>query len=99
METLKVLTCLTVMALASATAAAAQSSGPYDLNHTPNCTQADRNCLPGANQPTSDISANNPIKNSPYDPNKSPNCTQADRNCIDSQPTSNVTKVNPAAQK
>jgi hypothetical protein len=95
MEILKILTCVSVVALASATTAFADSgsSGPYDSKGNPNCTHGDRDC--SANYPTSDVSGSAPNKNSPYDPTGNPNCSPGQTGCSANYPTGDQSKANP----
>jgi hypothetical protein len=86
---LKVLGCVTIMALASTTAAfAADSQDP----NNPNCSPGVKGCT--ANYPTADVSKSNPLKNSAQDPSN-PNCSPGVKGCTANAPTSDVTKKNP----
>jgi len=90
-DALKVLTCLSVMALA--TPAFAQSgAGPYDPNANPNCSPGQKGCT--ANYATGDVSSNNPAKG-PYDPNGNPNCSPGQQGCSANYPTTDHSEDNP----
>jgi hypothetical protein len=93
MEILKVLACLTVIALASAPAFAdSASSGPYDPNANPNCSPGQKGC--SANYPTSDMTSSNPTKG-PYDPSGNPNCSPGQQGCTANYATTDHSGDNP----
>ena len=90
MQIVKVLSCVTVMALASATGAFAADAS-QDPNN-PNCSPGVKGCT--ANYPTADVSKDNPLKNSTLDPSN-PNCSPGVKGCSANAPTSDVTKKDP----
>jgi hypothetical protein len=90
-EILKVLTCLSVIALA--TPAFAQSgAGPYDPNANPNCSPGQKGCT--ANYATSDTSSSNPTS-TPYSAPGSPNCSPGQPGCSANYPTTDHSGDNP----
>jgi hypothetical protein len=97
MEIFKVLTCLTVIAMASATAAYADSgsTGPYDSKGNPNCSPGQQGC--SANYATKDLSKSDPTKNAPYNPNINPNCSAGQLGCSANYATTDHSDDNPGA--
>ena len=96
LDLFRALACLTVIALAPAASAYADSgsTGPYDSKASPNCSHGDRDCA--ANYPTTELTKNNPTAASPYDPNANPNCSPGQLGCSANYPTSDQSKVNPS---
>jgi hypothetical protein len=91
MKSLKMLTMLSVLALAPATGAFAADN----LN-----TPANPNCSPGvpgctANYPTSDVSKANPAKKAEM----SPNCSPGEKGCTANYPTGDTSKAPAQPQK
>jgi hypothetical protein len=87
---LKVLACMSVMALASAPAFAADPS--QDPNN-PNCSPGVKGCT--ANQPTTDHSDANPTKTSTAGSAMSPNCSPGQQGCSANYPTTDHSEDNP----
>jgi len=89
MEIVKMLTCLTVIAFASAGAAFADSSDNSLMTPAnPNCSPGVKGCT--ANYPTADVS-----KTNPYDPNANPNCSPGQQGCSANYPTTDHSEDNP----
>jgi hypothetical protein len=88
-EILKVLTCLSVIALASAPAFAADPS--QDPNN-PNCSPGVKGCT--ANYATGDMTSSNPTK-APYDAKGNPNCSPGQQGCSANYPTTDHSEDNP----
>jgi len=89
MKSVRIMSCLVVMAFASASMASAQSKNP-------NCSPGEKGC--SSNYPTSDVSKDNPTKNSNQD-TKNPNCSPGEKGCSANYPTSGVSKDNPEKPK
>jgi hypothetical protein len=86
MKSLKLLTLLTVLALAPATGAFAAE--PANTN----CSPGEKGCT--ANYPTSDQTKVNPAKNSTTD-QSNPNCSPGEKGCSANYPTTDKSKANP----
>jgi len=92
-DVLKVLACVSVMALASAPAFAADNnSGPNNPNN-PNCSPGTVGCA--ANYPTTDHSDINPTKQSASGSQMSPNCSPGQPGCSANYPTTDHSDDNP----
>jgi hypothetical protein len=87
-EILKVLGCLSVMALASAPAFAADPS--QDPNN-PNCSPGVKGCT--ANYATSDTTSSNPT--TPYSGSGNPNCSPGQQGCTANYATTDHSGDNP----
>ena len=87
MKSLKILTLLSVLALAPATGAFAA-----DQPANPNCSPGEKGC--SANYPTSDTTKANPAKNAASD-QANPNCSPGEKGCSANYPTSNQSKTAP----
>jgi hypothetical protein len=89
---LKILACVSVMALASAPAFAADNSGP----NNPQCSPGTVGCA--ANYPTTDHSDDNPAKKNATMSNSaemSPNCSPGQEGCSANYPTTDHSDQNP----
>jgi hypothetical protein len=90
-QTVKILTCLAVIALASMPAFAADPS--QDPNN-PNCSPGVKGCT--ANYPTTDHSDQNPTKNAASNSAPmSPNCSPGQQGCSANYPTTDHSEENP----
>jgi hypothetical protein len=97
MEILKLMACVTIIGMAAATAAYADSAstGPYDPNANPNCSPGQQGC--SANYATKDLTKNDPTQNSPYNPNTNPNCSPGQLGCSANYATTDHSDDNPGA--
>jgi hypothetical protein len=92
---LKVLTCLSVIALASTPAFAAD---PSQDPSNPNCSPGVKGCT--ANYPTTDHSDQNPMKNAASNSAPmSPNCSPGQVGCSANYPTTDHSDDNPTKLK
>lgn len=89
MNSLKLFTFLSLLALAPATGAFADSINTPD---NPNCSPGVKGCT--ANFPTSDTSKDNPAAKQKADASN-PNCTHGDRDCSANYPTGDAAKTGP----
>ena len=89
MKSLKLLTVLSVLALAPVAGAFAGDDSSSGANN-PNCSPGVKGCF--ANSATSDVSKDNPTKNAEI----SPNCSPGEKGCSANYPTSDVTKQAPS---
>jgi hypothetical protein len=88
-QIVKILTCLTFMALASAPAFAADPS--QDPNN-PNCSPGVKGCA--ANYATSDTTSSNPTS-APYSGSGNPNCSPGQQGCTANYATTDHSGDNP----
>ncbi len=90
-DVLKVLACVSVMALAGAPAFAADNQAPSNLNSpsNPNCSPGVPGCT--ANYPTTDHSDQNPTKKAEM----APNCSPGQQGCTANYPTTDHSDQNP----
>jgi hypothetical protein len=92
MDIMKVLSCLSVMALASTTAFAADNQ-TLNSPSNPNCSPGTLGCT--ANYPTTDHSDQNPIKASTANSPMNPNCSPGQAGCSANYPTTDHSDDNP----
>lgn len=91
MKSLKMLAFLSVLALAPATGAFADSINTPD---NPNCSPGVKGCT--ANYPTSDVTKDKPAASKAE---MSPNCSPGEKGCTANYPTTDTSKKNPQEQK